>query len=145
MFRHILLPTDGSELATAAVEKGIALAKALGARVTVLTVVERFHVMTLNPTQLEESLATYHRHAGEHAAKVLGDAEAKAAAAGVGLDTLTRTGESPWEEINKVAAEVGADLIAMASHGRRGLSALMLGSQTARVVAQSKVPVLVFR
>ena len=145
MFRHILLPTDGSDLATAAVEKGIALAKALGARVTVLTVLERFHLMTLNPTQLEESLATYHRHASEHAAKVLGDAEAKAAAAGVGLDTLTRTGESPWEEIDKVAAEVGADLVAMASHGRRGISALMLGSQTARVVAQSNVPVLVFR
>jgi nucleotide-binding universal stress UspA family protein len=145
MFRHILLPSDGSELATAAVEKGIALAKVLGARVTVLTVVERFHVMSLNPTQLEESLATYHRHAGEHAVKVLGDAEAKAAAAGVGFNEVTRTGESPSEEINEVAAEIGADLIAMASHGRRGLSALMIGSQTARVVSQSSVPVLVFR
>ena len=145
MFRHILLPTDGSELAAAAVEKGIALAKALGARVTVLTVVERFHVLTLNPTQLEESLATYRQHAAEHAEKVLGEAEAMAAAAGVTFGALTRTGESPWEEIGEVAAETGADLVAMASHGRRGLSALMLGSQTARVVAHSTVPVLVFR
>ena len=145
MFRHILLPTDGSELATGAVERGIALARTLGARVTVLTVVERFHVMTLNPTQLEESLATYRRHADEHASRVLGEAAEKARAAGVEIETLARTAESPWEEIVKVATDVGADLVAMASHGRRGLSALMLGSQTARVVAQADVAVLVLR
>jgi nucleotide-binding universal stress UspA family protein len=145
MVRHILLPTDGSELATGAVDRGIALARTLGARVTVLTIVERFHVMTLNPTQLEASLATYRRHAAEHAAKVLGEAAEKAKAAGVEAETMTRAAESPWEEIVKVAADVDADLIAMASHGRRGLSALMLGSQTARVVAQAKVAVLVLR
>ena len=145
MFRHILLPTDGSELATRAVEKGVELAKQLGARVTILTVVEPYHIMTLNPTQLEESLATYRRHAEDQAAKVLGEAASRAAKVGVAADTLTRVGESPWEEIDAVAGEIGADLIAMASHGRRGLSALMLGSQTGRVVAQSKVPVLVFR
>jgi nucleotide-binding universal stress UspA family protein len=145
MFRHVLLPTDGSELATRAVERGIELAKALGARATLLFVVERFHVMTLNPSALREAVETYERQTSEQADKLLGEAAAKAGAAGVEVETLTRTGESPWEEINKVAAEIGADLIAMASHGRRGLTALMLGSQTARVVAQSKVPVLVFR
>lgn len=145
MFRHILLPTDGSELATSAVERGITLARTLGAKVTVLTVIERFHVMTLNPTQLEESLAVYRRHAAEHAEKVLGEAGAKARAAGVEAGTLTRTAESPWEEIIKAADEVGADLIAMAPHGRRGLSELMLGSQTARVVARATVAVLVLR
>ena len=145
MFRHILLPTDGSELATGAVEQGMALARTLGAKVTVLTVVERFHPMTLNPTQLEDSLAAYRRHADEHATRVLGDAAEMAKAAGVEAEMMTRAAESPWEEIVNAAADAGADLIAMASHGRRGLSALMLGSQTARVVAQAKVAVLVLR
>jgi nucleotide-binding universal stress UspA family protein len=145
MFRHILLPTDGSELATAAVEKGIALAKALGARVTVLAVVERFHVMTLNPSQLDAALAAYERQAGEQAAKLLGAAEAAAAAAGVACGRLVRPADGPWEEIVAVAEEVGADLIAMAPHGRRGLRERMLGSQTARVLAHAKVAVLVLR
>jgi nucleotide-binding universal stress UspA family protein len=145
MFRHILLPTDGSELANRAVEKGIELAKALGAKATLLFIVERFHVMTLNPTALREALDTYERQTAELADKLLGEAAGKAAAAGVPVTRLTRVGDSPADEICKVAAESGADLIAMGSHGRRGFSALMLGSQTSRVLTGAKVPVLVFR
>jgi nucleotide-binding universal stress UspA family protein len=145
VFRHILLPTDGSELATQAVEKGIALAKALGAKVTLLFVVERFHVMTLNPTALRDALETHERQTTEQADKLLGEAADKAAAAGVAASRLTRVGDRPAEEICKVAAESGADLIAMGSHGRRGFSAFMLGSQTSRVLTEAKVAVLVFR
>lgn len=145
MFGHILLPTDGSELATKAVDQGIALAAALGAKVTILTVVEHFRVLTLNPVQLQEARATYDRHAAAHASKLLGEAAEKARAAGVEVATRTAVAETAWEGIGAAAAEVGADLIAMASHGRRGLSALVLGSQTSRVLAQAKLPVLVLR
>jgi nucleotide-binding universal stress UspA family protein len=145
MFQHILLPTEGSALATSAVDRGIEFARKIGAKLTVLTIIERFHVMTLNPTELADSLTAYNRHAAEHAAKVLGDVEAKAKAAGVDIDAVVRTGESPWEEIDKAAVEVGADLIVMAPHGRRGLSGMMLGSQTAQVVARSRISVLVLR
>ncbi|HRO12980.1 MAG TPA: universal stress protein [Amaricoccus sp.] len=145
MFQHILLPTEGSALATSAVARGIELAAKFGAKITVLTIIERFHVMTLDATELANSLTDYNRHAAEHAARVLGEVEAKAKAAGVEIASVVRTGESPWEEIDKVAVEVGADLIAMAPHGRRGPAGLMLGSQTAQVVARSKVSVLVLR
>lgn len=145
MFRHVLLPTDGSELATRAVDAGIELARMIGAKVTIVTVVERFHVYTTNPQQIEASVREYQAHAAGHCAQVLGDARAKADAAGVPVETVTRTGDVAWEEIVGTAGHVGADLIAMASHGRRGLSALMLGSQTSRVLAEAKVAVLVLR
>lgn len=145
MFKNILLPTDGSELATRAVDQGIALAKAVGAKVTVLTVVEHFRVFTTNPVLLEASIQEYRKQAAEHGQKVLGEASAKAEAAGVAVATMSRTGDVAWEQIVAAAAESGADLVAMASHGRSGLSALMLGSQTSRVLAHSKVPVLVLR
>ena len=145
MFTNILLPTDGSELATKAVDAGIELAKRLGAKVTIVTVVEPFHVLTVSAAQLEDTRASYERHAAEHARQLLAAAAARAEAAGVSARQLTRTGDHPAEEIIAAATEAGVDLIAMASHGRRGLSALMLGSQTARVLAQTKVPVLVLR
>jgi len=145
MFKNILLPTDGSELATRAVDQGIALAKAVGAKVTVLTVVEHFRVFTTNPVLLEASIQEYRKQAAENGQKVLGEASAKAEAAGVAVATMSRTGDVAWEQIVAAAAESGADLVAMASHGRSGLSALMLGSQTSRVLAHSKVPVLVLR
>ena len=101
--------------------------------------------MTLNPTALREALETYERQTTEQADKLLGEAAGKAAAAGVAVSRLTWVGDSPADEICKAAAESGADLIAMGSHGRRGFSALMLGSQTARVLTLATVPVLVFR
>jgi nucleotide-binding universal stress UspA family protein len=145
MFTNILLPTDGSDLATKAVDAGIELAKRLGAKVTIVTVVEPFHVITVNAAQLEDTRATYERHAAEHARQVLAATAAKAEAVGVSASQLTRTGDHPAEEIIAAAGEVGADLIAMASHGRRGLSALMLGSQTAKVLSRTEIPVLVLR
>lgn len=145
MFTNILLPTDGSDLATKAVDAGIELAKRLGAKVTIVTVVEPFHILAVSAAQLEDTRDSYERHAAEHAREVLAAAAAKAEAAGVPANQLTRRGDHPAEEIVAAAAEIGADLIAMASHGRRGLSAIMLGSQTARVLSQTKIPVLVFR
>ena len=109
MFKNILLPTDGSELATRAVDRGIALAKAVGAKVTVLTVVEHFKVFTTNPVLLKASIQEYRKQAAEHGQKVLGEASAKAEAAGVAVATMSRTGDVAWEQIVAAAAESGAD------------------------------------
>jgi nucleotide-binding universal stress UspA family protein len=145
MFKHILIPTDGSELATAAVDRGVALAAALKAEVTFLTVIEPFTVLTANPIQLEATRGEYEAQSAAHAARVLADCAARAAAAGVASSGLTERSEQPWAAIAEAAATAGCDLIAMASHGRRGMAAVMLGSQTSKVLAQSKLPVLVYR
>lgn len=125
MFTNILLPTDGSEVSDRAIEAGIALAKQLGAKVTIVTVRRPEW-----PDHGEEG--------------VLAAAAAKAEAAGVPASTLLRSGDAPADEILAAAAEVGADLIAMASH-RRELAAALLGSQTELVIKHAELPVLIFR
>jgi nucleotide-binding universal stress UspA family protein len=145
MFKHILIPTDGSELATAAVDRGLELAAALQAEVSFLTVIEPFYVLTANPIQLEATRGEYEEQSAAHAEKVLADCAAKAKAAGVTASGRTERSEQPWAAIAEAAATGGCDLIAMASHGRRGMAAVMLGSQTSKVLAQSKIPVLVYR
>lgn len=145
MFRHILIPTDGSTLASDAVDKGIALARAAGARVTFLMVVEPFHVISLATAQLESTRAEYARNAAAAAREVLAAAEAKAKAAGVDATTVEGEDDQPFRAIVEAADTLGCDLIAMASHGRRGMAALMIGSQTMKVLTNSKVPVLVYR
>jgi nucleotide-binding universal stress UspA family protein len=145
MFKHILIPTDGSKLATEAVDKGIALAKASGARVTFLMVVEPFHVFSVDAAQLESTRADYEKHAAKAAGEALASAEAKAKAAGVTAGVVQGEDDQPHQAIVQAADTLGCDLIAMASHGRRGMAALMIGSQTMKVLANSKVPVLVYR
>jgi nucleotide-binding universal stress UspA family protein len=145
MFKHILLPTDGSELAAAAARRGVALAKEIGAKVTFLAVVEPLHVLTANPAGLRESLAAIDAAADKQARASVLACEAEAKAAGVEARGFTAHDEHPAAEIVAVAEREGCDLIAMASHGRRGLTKLMLGSQTQRVVSSASVPVLVFR
>ncbi|MBP7000670.1 universal stress protein [Amaricoccus sp.] len=149
MYANILIPTDGSPLAGQAVETGVALAKALGSRVTVMTVVEPFDVMehftTDDHVRLDEIMARYERGASAHAAEVLGAAAARAGEAGVAAKTVQVVGSRPWEAILKTAEEQGADLIVMASHGRKGVSALLVGSETLKVLTHSKIPVHVLR
>ena len=145
MFNHILIPTDGSDLATEAVDKGIALAKAAGARVTFVMVIEPFHVLSVDTVQLESTRGDYEKHAGAVARETLAAAEAKAKAAGVEAATVAGEDAQPFRAIVEAADTLGCDLIAMASHGRRGMAALMIGSQTMKVLTHSKVPVLVYR
>ena len=145
MFKHVLIPTDGSPLSDEAVAKGVAFAKALGAAVTLVIVIEPFHVLTVNPDQLESTRAEYEAHAARHAAEILEAAAAKARAAGVAVKTLDGARRSSVRGDHPDGEEQGCDVIAMASHGRRGMAALMLGSQTMKVLTQSKLPVLVFR
>jgi nucleotide-binding universal stress UspA family protein len=149
MYKKILIPTDGSSLAQLAVEKGVELAKALDASIVVLTVLEPFEVMrhfaTADHERLTEAFSTYHREAGAHAKGVLNAAAAMAAEAGVPAETLQLESGHPFEAIIKAATEHAADLIVMSSHGRKGMAALMIGSETTKVLTHSKIPVLVLR
>lgn len=144
IFNHILIPTDGSELSMSAVRHGLELAKAVGARVTAMTVqppLTDFIVEGVTITVSEVDRAQMRTEFGHRL-----DAARKAAAeAGVPLETVQVENREPWRAIVEVAKEKGADLIVMASHGRRGVSALVLGSETQKLLTHSTIPVLVYR
>lgn len=139
MYSHLLITTDGSDLAQKGVDHGLALAKSLGAKATVITVTEPY------PVQAAATLASWTDAQRKQADAALERAEAKASAAGVPLELMQVVSAWPGEAIVDAAAGAGADLIVMASHGRRGVSRILLGSQTAEVVHHSKIPVLVVR
>lgn len=149
MYRHILAPTDGSDLAKRGVDHALALAKAIGARVTVITVTERLPVYPeglglANP--ISGATVTEFAEGQERAANaVLAASKEAAERAGVAAETLLVRDALPDEAIIEAAKARGCDLIVIASHGRRGLGRLLLGSKTAEVVAHSPVPVLVVR
>jgi nucleotide-binding universal stress UspA family protein len=145
MYQHILLPTDGSELSTQAVREGIRFAKSLGARVTALHTTPQFYPSQMITQEIIARAGEYEAQVKEEAERVLGAVEEAAREAGVACNALHRASDSPWEEIIKVATEQGCDLIVMASHGRHGVSALLLGSETTKVLTHSKIPVLVCR
>ena len=149
MYTNILIPTDGSPLAEQAVDKGIALAKALGAKVTVLTVIEPFevmrHIVVADSAQLNETYAMYEREADAHADRILGSATERASALGVTAATARVQSGYPSDAIIETATAQGADLIMMASHGRKGVAAVLIGSETMKVLTHSRIPVLVLR
>jgi nucleotide-binding universal stress UspA family protein len=148
MFKHILLPTDGSKLSDRAVQRGIEFAKSVGARVTTVHVIPAFRMMAdesfVLPTS-PELKRRYEVDAKARADKMLARFGERAKAAGVSFEAVTVTGDIPYEEIINTARKKKCDLIMMASHGRRGLSGLLLGSETAKVLTHSKIPVLVVR
>jgi nucleotide-binding universal stress UspA family protein len=145
MYNHILIPTDGSALCGEAVTYGVRLAKAVGAKVSLLTATEPFHLFSLDVGQLEDTPDEYRRHTGERAARILASAAAIAAGERVVADTIHVKEDHPYRAIIAAAENKGCDLIVMASHGRRGISALVLGSETTKVLTHSSVPVLVYR
>ena len=145
MYTNILIPTDGSELAGKAVQHGIILAKRIGARVTVLTVLPPFHVFTTDTQMLEDTPRQYKARMQEHAEKTLGAVALAAQAAGVPCETIHVEHEHPYQAIIDTTASKGCDLIVMASHGRHGIAAIVLGSETVKVLTHSKIPVLVHR
>jgi nucleotide-binding universal stress UspA family protein len=147
MYKHLLVPTDGSKLSDKAVVQAIALAGALGARITFL------HATAAMPRPIyADGMSVdliprkeYVQRAKAEAAKVLDKVAAKAKGAGIEVKVVHVTTETPWESIIAVAKKAKADLIVMASHGRRGLAGLLLGSETTKVLTHSTVPVLVVR
>jgi nucleotide-binding universal stress UspA family protein len=145
MYSNILIPTDGSELAGKAVQHGITLARQIGARVTALTVLPPFHVLTVDPQMIEDTPARYKERMQAHGDTTLAAVAQAAEAAGVVCEVLRVEHEHPYQAIIDTATAKGCDLIVMASHGRRGVAALLLGSETVKVLTHSKIPVLVHR
>jgi nucleotide-binding universal stress UspA family protein len=144
MYKHILIATDGSELAGRAVAAGLALAKELKAKVTAVTVTEPWSTMTMGEPALVFPIEDYEKAAAENAARILSVVSTAAKEGGVACETI-QVNNFPAEGIVETAKSKGCDLIVVASHGRRGLSKLLLGSQTTRVLALSTIPVLVCR
>jgi nucleotide-binding universal stress UspA family protein len=146
MYRHILIPTDGSELAEQAVTHGLSLAKSVGAKVSVIVVEEPFDWLNFSETttwQMSEESAKHAVQIKKHAASVLNRAANAAKQAGVSCDTIQVEDKQPYLAIIATAKDKGCDLIVMASHGRSGLSAVLLGSVTNKVLTHTKTPVLV--
>jgi nucleotide-binding universal stress UspA family protein len=145
MYKHILIPTDGSELSKKAVDQGTQLAKALNAKVTAITVSAPFHVFATEPGMVTDTPAEYKKRIAALTAKYLKVATDAAAAAGVPCDAVEVEHEHPYQAIIDTAKKRGCDAIVMASHGRRGISAVVLGSETVKVLTHSNVPVVVVR
>ena len=145
MHRHILIPTDGSELSQKAIDYGMALAKSVNAKVTVMTVSTPFHALVVEPGMITDTPEQYGKRMAALAAKYLNVAKEAALAAGVSCDTMHVEHDHPYLAIIETASQKSCDLIVMASHGRRGISAIVLGSEAVKVLTHSTIPVLVFR
>ncbi|MCQ0091951.1 universal stress protein [Roseovarius sp. M141] len=139
MYKHILISTDGSELAMRGVEHGLGLAKENASKVTVITVSQPY------PLQSAATFDSWNDAQREHAESALTVAQTAAQRHGVEIQVHQGVDDTPAEAIVDAAITLKCDLIVMASHGRRGLSRLLLGSQTSEVVSHSPVPVLVVR
>ncbi len=148
MYQHILIPTDGSPLAARGAKAGVKLARALGAKVTALYVATPYAPAVYGDAAVYyagPSPKEHKRFSEEAAKKALAPIESEARKAGVVCSALVVFDWKPWNAILKVARSRKCDAIAMASHGRGGLGGLFLGSETQRVLAHSKIPVLVIR
>jgi nucleotide-binding universal stress UspA family protein len=144
MFKRILVPTDGSDITAKAVATSISLAKSVGAQLCTISVKEPFPysaISEMQPTPPQEFFDAQERIALKRVQVVVDLCKA----AGVTCDVHTVEALHPWEAIIDHANRMGCDLLVMASHGRRGVSALLLGSETQKVLTHSKVPVLVVR
>jgi len=143
MYKTILIATDGSDLATKAAKHGVSLAKALNAKILALMVTEPFR--WLDGNIIPGTIESYLESTKSYAAAVLAEISHQAGAEGVACETLHVEREYPDQAIIDTAEGKGCDLIVMSSHGRRGISAAVLGSVAHRVLAQSKIPVLIVR
>jgi nucleotide-binding universal stress UspA family protein len=145
MFKSILVPTDGSKLSDQAVRRGLQLAKSLGANVVALHVTAPFHVLAASASALSATREQCEQNDAEFSQQIFDAIASKAREFGVTCTCVSRSGEHVWQEIIMAAEKSHCDVICMASHGRRGLAAMLLGSETVRVLTHSKVPVLVVR
>lgn len=147
MFKHLLVPTDGTDFSQAAVHRAVSFASDAGARITFLHVEHAFPAMYCGEGAIMDATAPtyFHEQADRQAHQILDAAEEVARKAGVGCTALALISESPYEAIVKAAEENACDLIFMASHGRSGIGHLLLSSETEKVLRHTKIPVLVHR
>lgn len=147
MFKHILVPVDGSQLSMDTVKRAISFAGEAGARITFFYAKPEYPIAfygegaLIDPTTPEK----FAEMADQQATEILSQCEAVARAANVSCTPLSATSDIPYEAIIQAAETSGCDLIFMASHGRRGISGLLLGSETQKVLTHTKIPVLVYR
>ena len=146
MYQHILIATDGSALAETAVSHGLSLAKSVGAKVTALIVETPFNVYDVPESRVQQMSEAFTQHAEQvrqHAAGILDRVADAANAAGVPCETVQVEHGHPYQAMIATAKDKGCDLIVMASHGRSGISAILLGSVTNKVLTHTNIPVLV--
>jgi nucleotide-binding universal stress UspA family protein len=145
MYTSILIPTDGTEFCERAIHHGVKLAKLAGAKVVGVTVTMPLHTGTPRGMIPAEIAGIIHAETEKEGVQKLAAVERIATAAGVPVETIRKSEDHPWQAIVDTAKAKGCDLIVMASHGRRGVSAMILGSETQKVLTHSTVPVLVVR
>ena len=148
MYKHILVPTDGSPISARAVKQAVTFAKSLGAKITAIHVSQEYRSM-MDEGFAVPAYATFRKRFEEESAKrsnaLLTGIKSTAKAAGVECDGVAVVNNLPYEAIIKQAKKTKCDLIMMASHGRKGLQSILLGSETAKVLTHSTIPVLVVR
>jgi len=144
MFTKILVPTDGSELSQRAAQGAVEMARRIDARIVALTVVEPYAYASLSEYR-PETIAEYEQRADQVARERLAAVEALARKQDVPVESSVARSFSPFEAIIEAAQRFGCDAIFMASHGRRGISAVLLGSETQKVLTHTALPVMVYR
>jgi nucleotide-binding universal stress UspA family protein len=145
MFKHILVATDGSALSEKAGRNAVQLAKSLSASLTAITVSIPFHVFATDAVMVTDTEDAYKRECKARAEKYLRVIKAAAESSGVSCEGIHVFHDHPYAAIVDTASKRGCDAICMASHGRRGIAALVLGSETIKVLTHAKVPVVVWR
>lgn len=145
MFKNFLLPTDGSVTSEKAIQAGIVLARDTGAQVVGLYVMPEFRIFTYSTEMLEDTAEQFAKDANANATRFLAVIEAAAREAGVTCSLKRVTSDHPYQAIIDTAVEMKCDLIAMASHGRKGLKGMLIGSETQKVLIHTQIPVLVYR
>jgi nucleotide-binding universal stress UspA family protein len=145
MYQHILVPTDGSALSKSAIEQAAGLARALKAHLTIVTVTTPFQPVAAEPIYARTTALEHEKDMDKLSARILAEAKAIADSVGVSHSARHASSDQPWQAIIETAQSEGCDLIAMASHGRSGLAAIVLGSETTRVLTHSRIPVIVYR
>ena len=145
MYKHILIATDGSEIAGKAVSHGVDLAKSIGAKLSAVTVTEPYETVVVVETMAMILPGDYDKQSEVSANKILSTVTSAAQTAGIKCSVIHQQNRFPYEGVIEAAEKVGADLIVVGSHGRRGIEGLLLGSQATKLLTHTKIPSLVVR
>ena len=145
MYKNILIATDGSDLARHAVAHGLKLAKLVGAKTTIITVTMPWSAVAYGEMAVAIPPNEYDKSVKANADKILAAEAERAKESGVACETLQASDINPYQAILSTAQDKGCDLIVVGSHGRSGLSRILLGSETVKVLTHTKIPVLVWR
>jgi nucleotide-binding universal stress UspA family protein len=145
MYQHIIVATDGSDIATEAMKHAVDLAKAIGAKLSAVTVTEPFEMVAFAEQASVISPTDYRNSTNAYAERVLGAAKSAAQEAGIACQTIHAENRYPYQGIIEAAETNGADLVVIGSHGRSGIEGFLLGSQAVKLLTHCKIPALVVR